>query len=116
MKYKGKVGEIIYTNQENGYTVMTFEAEDRYFTAVGIFPLVAEGEMLQITGEFKPNKKYGEQFLVTEVEYAQPDNLHGIYVYLSSGLFKGIGEKLARQIVDHFGMKTLDILDNCPES
>lgn len=115
MKYKGKVGEIIYTNQENGYTVMTFEAEDRYFTAVGIFPLVAEGEMLQITGEFKPNKKYGEQFLVTEVEYAQPDNLHGIYVYLSSGLFKGIGEKLARQIVDHFGMKTLDILDNCPE-
>ena len=63
MKFKGKIAEIIYTNEENGYSVIVFDAEDRYFTAVGIFPLVAEGEYLIIEGEFKHNKKYGEQFV-----------------------------------------------------
>ena len=115
MTFKGKVGEIIYTNEENGYTVLVFDAEDRYFTAVGIFPLVMEGEMLTISGEFKQNKRYGEQFVVQSVEYARPDDLYGVYKYLSSGLFKGIGEKLAKVIVEHFGMETLEIMDKTPE-
>ena len=113
--FSGKVGEIIYTNEENGYTVLVFEAEDRYFTAVGIFPLLGEGELLKITGEFKPNKKYGEQFVVSEVNYEYPKDLQSVYLYLSSGLFKGIGPKLASQIVDYFGMKTLDVIENNPE-
>ena len=115
MKFKGKIAEIIYTNEENGYSVIVFDAEDRYFTAVGIFPLVAEGEYLIIEGEFKHNKKYGEQFVVTNAEYSRPDNLIGVFRYLSSGLFRGIGEKTAQLIVDHFGMETLEIIDKSPE-
>ncbi len=114
MEFKGKVEEIIYTNEENGYTVMVFDAEDKYFTAVGIFPLVTEGEMLKIEGEFKDTKKYGEQFVVTNVSYAYPEDVYGVYKYLSSGLFKGIGEKTAKQIVDKFGIDTLKILDETP--
>lgn len=115
MKFKGKIAEIIYTNEENGYSVIVFDAEDRYFTAVGIFPLMAEGEYLIIEGDFKHNKKYGEQFVVTNVEYSSPDNLIGIIRYLSSGLFRGIGEKTASVIVEHFGMETLEIIDRYPE-
>lgn len=115
MTYTGKVTEVIYSNEENGYTVVLFDADSDVFVAVGIFPPISEGELLKISGEFKDNRKYGEQFSVTDVEFVRPEDPYGIVKYLSSGLFKGIGEKLAKEIVDKFGSETLDILDNQPE-
>src|SRR5690606_32661082 len=35
--------------------------------------------------------------------------------YLASGMFEGIGEKTAALLVDHFGEKTLDVLEHHPE-
>ena len=115
MIYTGKVDEIIYTNEENGYTVLVFDADSDIFVAVGIFPPVTEGEMLKIEGEFKENKKYGEQFVVNEVNFVMPEDEYGIVRYLSSGLFKGIGERLAKDIVEKFGTKTLEIIENNPD-
>ncbi len=115
MTYDGKVEEIVYVNEETGYTVLYFSADEEYFTAVGIFPLIAEGELLRITGEFKVNKKFGEQFVVDRVEFSKPNDLMGICKFLASGLFKGIGEKMAMQIVNYFGIDTLKILDETPE-
>ena len=115
MEIKGSVDDIIFVNEENGYTVLNFVTDDDYFTAVGIFPLVSPGESLILTGEFKKNSKFGEQFSVTEVKFAQPDDSESVLKYLASGLFKGIGEKLAVQIVNYFGPKTMDILENHPE-
>ncbi len=113
--YKGRVSEIIFANEENGYTVLNFATDDDYFTAVGVFPLVGEGEYLEITGEFRKNSKFGEQFVVDNVKFARPDATYDIIRYLSSGLFRGIGEKLATEIVKVFGEDTLDVLENHPE-
>lgn len=110
----GNVIGIIYANEENGYSVLEFEADNRFFTAVGIFPIVGEGEMLSLTGEFKDNPKFGQQFVVEQVEFVKPDDIKSIKKYLSSGLFKGIGEKLADQIVNYFGTYTMDIIENSP--
>lgn len=115
MTYQGKVSEIIYTNEENGYSVILFDADSDVFTAVGIFPPIQEGEMLKITGEFKENKRYGEQFAVDSVEFLIPEGEMEIVKYLSSGLFKGIGEKLAKDIVKTFGEDTIEVLDKTPE-
>lgn len=115
MTYTGKVTEIIYTNEENGYSVVMFDTDSDAFVAVGIFPPVSEGEMLKLTGEFKENKRYGEQFAVEEVEFVRPEDEYGIVKYLSSGLFKGIGDRLAKEIVDTFGKDTLRVLDETPE-
>jgi ATP-dependent exoDNAse (exonuclease V) alpha subunit len=38
--------------------------------------------------------------------------LTGIEKYLGSGLVKGIGPVTANRIVAHFGLETLDIIDN----
>lgn len=114
MVVKGRVADIIFINEENGYTVLNFETDGDFFTAVGIFPLVTEGEYLVLTGDFKKNSKFGEQFVVENVEISEPDDEDGILGYLSSGLFKGIGEKMAMRIVEKFGTDTLDILENHP--
>lgn len=115
MKLKGKVEDIVFRNEENGYTVLNLDADGKLVTAVGIFPIISEGECLELSGEYKNNSRFGEQFCVTDVAISKPDDTMGIYRYLSSGLFKGIGEKLASDIVDKFGMKALDILENDPQ-
>ena len=33
MKYKGKVIDVIYVNEETGYTVLTFDTDTDFFTA-----------------------------------------------------------------------------------
>ncbi len=115
MTFDGKVEDIVYVNEESGYTVLNFSADDNFFTAVGIFPIIAEGEMLRITGEFKTNARFGEQFVVDRVEFYKPDDIEGIFRFLSGGLFRGVGDKTAKLIVNYFGLDTLNVLDEHPE-
>jgi len=45
------------------------------------------------------------------VEYKLPATEQGIIRYLSSGIIRGIGPKVAKKIVDTFGLETIEILD-----
>ena len=56
------------------------------------------------------------KFQVEEFTVSLPQDLKGIEKYLGSGLFKGIGATYAKKIVSHFKEKTLDTLNNSPES
>lgn len=114
MTLRGKVEEIVFRNEENGYTVLNLDADGKLITAVGIFPIVSVGECVELEGIYKTNNRFGEQFSVINVSTSRPEDTYGIYRYLSSGLFKGIGEKLASDIVDKFGMESLDVLENAP--
>ena len=44
-----------------------------------------------------------------------PRTKNGVEGYLASGLIKGIGPKTAADIVERFGVATLDILEHQPE-
>jgi exodeoxyribonuclease V alpha subunit len=44
-----------------------------------------------------------------------PATLVGIERYLGSGLVRGLGRALARRLVAHFGLATLDVIDRSPE-
>src|SRR5207247_5114927 len=44
----------------------------------------------------------------------QPHTREGIVKYLGSGLVKGIGPHFARKIVDVFGERTLEVIDESP--
>ena len=39
----------------------------------------------------------------------------GIAKYLGSGLVKGVGPAMAKRLVKHFGLETLDVIDSKPE-
>ena len=115
MKLRGNVEEIIYYNEENGYTVINFNANGQLIVVVGIFPLMNEGEYIEITGDYKFNQKFGEQFVATDVDFLKINDKESIIKYLASGLFAGIGIKTAISIVEKFGEKTLDIIKDNPE-
>lgn len=116
IKLSGSVEHIIYSNEENGYTVADFGTDDDdLITITGIMPYVNEGDSLIIYGEWKHNPKYGRQFSVSEYERYMPANASAILRYLSSGAIKGIGKKTAVKVVEQFGDDTLDVLENHPD-
>lgn len=114
MVIKGSIDEIRFRNEQNGYSIIVMDIEGEPIITVGTFPPVAEGEYLTLTGDFVIHPKFGKQFKATNVSNAKPDTLDGIIRYLGSGLIKGIGPKTALTIVEHFGIKTLDIIENQP--
>ena len=64
----GIIDQIIYTNEENGYTVADFITLEKNITVVGIMPYVYEGESLKLYGSVIVHQEYGEQFKVEAYE------------------------------------------------
>ena len=112
---KGVLTEIIFHNEENGYTVGVFETEEEYFTCVGCIAEPRKGATYRLTGEFRVHPGYGEQFSFTACEEVMPEGTDEIRAFLASGTVKGIGPKTAALIVDKFGEDTLRIMEESPE-
>lgn len=109
------IQEVIYRNDDNNYTVVLVDVNDEMITATGKFPIINEGEWVELNGRFVLNKKYGEQFAVDSVRMSPPNTTDGIIRYLSSGLIPGVGPITAMNIVNKFGEATLDIIRFNPE-
>ena len=117
LQLTGKVDSVIYRNEENGYTVLRLQAEgmDDPATVVGCMPGVSVGELLNVTGVWGHHVTYGAQFKVKTMERSLPSGADAILEYLSSGVIKGIGPATARVLVDAFGDKTLEVLEEHPQ-
>ena len=113
-EYKGTIAEIIFHNNENGYTVAVFETELEAFTVVGTLPAVSVGRHYRLRGEFTMHPTYGEQFAIKEFEEELPSTEDGIRDFLASGAMKGVGRKTAAAIVERFGENTLQVIEEDP--
>ncbi len=121
--FTGTIERVTYFNDETGYSVIKIrpdkripaaEARDGTVAVVGVMPELGVGESAQFTGEWIEDPKYGRQLRVNTVSPIIPTSLEGIKRYLGSGIVRGIGQKRAEMIVDHFGIQTLDILNREP--
>ena len=112
---KGIIEEIIYKNEDNGYTVCFVESEtEGGFTAVGYMASVAVGEKVALTGSWVEHPDYGEQFKLEYYEILLPTEEESILKYLSSGIVSGVRAATAKKLVDKFGNQTLNIMLNEP--
>ncbi|MDR0273530.1 MAG: ATP-dependent RecD-like DNA helicase [Clostridiales bacterium] len=115
---EGSIENIIFHNDENGYTVFSLRAADsdeEEITCIAFLSNPLEGENIKISGSWVENPKYGRQFSVAKSERIQPSTLAGIEKYLASGVIKGIGAKTAKLIVARFGENTFEVIENHPE-
>jgi exodeoxyribonuclease V alpha subunit len=110
---QGIVERVTYHAEDSGYTVARLKVagERDLLTIVGRFPDIHAGQTLRLTGYWREHLKYGRQFQVTHAQETKPATLTGLEKYLGSGLIKGIGPVTARRIVAHFGLETLDIIE-----
>ncbi len=114
MIIKGSVERVVFRNAENGYSVLIISDSIISITAVGIVPPISEGEIVELEGDMITNSKYGEQLKIKSAKICLPNSLDSMTKYLSSGLFKGIGEVTAESIVKEFGEQTFDIIEKNP--
>ena len=115
-RLEGTVEDIIYLNEDNGYTVLSLLTEDgELVTVVGCIPCAAPGEGMTVTGVWTNHPSYGPQFAAESVERRMPRTEEEIVSYLSSGILKGIGPATAQRLADRFGADTLAVIEEEPE-
>ena len=112
---EGEIYEIIYQNEDNGYTVCEIETNKSLVTVCGHMPFIAPGEQVVLAGKWVNHPDYGEQFSVTSLERALPRKVSAILAYLASGIISGVRESTAKKIVNKFGEDTLRIIAIHPE-
>ncbi len=116
IRIEAVVEEIIYVNNENGYTVCTAEGEDgELITVTGVMPYLSVGDSTVFYGKWIHSPKYGRQFRAEQFERSLPADETAILRYLSSRTIKGIGPRLAQRIVAEFGEDTFDVMENHPD-
>ncbi len=114
-RIEGLITDIVFQNEDNGYTIAKLTNEDGEMSVVGCMPTLSVGETVEVEGKWGRHKVYGNQFEVSSFVPVTPTSIEGIRVYLASGMIKGIGEKMANKIIDKFGVDTLDVIQNTPE-
>jgi len=107
------VERVTYHAEDSGYTVARLKVPSSpdLVTIVGRFPSISAGQTLRVTGFWREHPKFGQQFQVLHAQETKPATLTGLEKYLGSGLIRGIGPVTARRIVAHFGLETLDIIE-----
>ena len=107
----GSISRTIFKS-DNNYSVFIFKIKendisDKYngksVTVTGYFYDIEENFDLALTGEFQTHTKYGEQFSVSSYQKIIPEDKNSIITFLSSDLFKGIGEAKAVRIYEELG-------------
>lgn len=111
----GFVEEIVYRNDENGFTVMVVDCEGIYWHAKGIMPYVREGEQVVLTGRFVDHPTYGMQFDAKQCEAILPATETDLLRYLGSGMIRGIGPSMAAKLIEAFGEEIFDVMSYNPD-
>ena len=103
---KGNYRKSIF-HSEKGYVIGLFKVREtnnntleeyinKTITFTGFFHELNDDDTYIFYGEETNHPRYGFQFSVTEYEKVKPEDKEGIIDFLSSDIFKGIGDKLAK--------------------
>ena len=115
-KFEGTVEDIIFRNEQNGWTVAAVRLDGSGRTSVvGVLPFLAVGEHAIFDGELVEHRDYGQQIRVNSYETTRPETKSAVEKYLASGLVRGVGPATAKLIVQRFGARALDVMESEPE-
>ena len=112
---KLRIKRTSYVNPDNGYVVLKGESGKRLLTAVGYLPEALDGGKLEgsdfeFDGQWEMSK-FGRQFAFSAARLTT----NQLFYFLAK-VVKGLGDKLAQRLIDHYGeKKLLLILEKEPE-
>ncbi|MFN0076698.1 MAG: ATP-dependent RecD-like DNA helicase [Prosthecobacter sp.] len=111
---RGLVDRVVFHNEDNGFCILKVvpQGKNDVVGLIGKAPRVVAGEEFEARGVWEPNRDFGPQFKADELSLKRPDSLAGIERYLGSGLIEGIGPKYAKRMVEKFGPKVFEIIEN----
>ena len=115
---KGNFRRSIFKS-DKGYVIGLFKAREtndealeeyvnQTITFTGYFHELNEDDTYILYGEAVNHPRYGFQFQSNRYERIKPTGKEAVVEFLSSDLFPGVGEKLAKSIADVLGDNALD--------
>ena len=122
MEYiKGKIRNIIYQNNDNGYVVALFRIKEtndstmkdhlnKTVTITGVFLDINTEDIYILKGEYLNHERFGYQYKVNSYEREEPTTESGVIEFLASPLVKGCGEKTAIKIVETLGVDAVKLI------
>ncbi|MCD8028311.1 MAG: ATP-dependent RecD-like DNA helicase [Erysipelotrichaceae bacterium] len=112
MEYTGYIKFVKYYSDSSKYIVCSLDVdqESKMITATGYMNNYDMENKYRFIGDYVYHKKYGKQFKIESYELILANDESEIIRYLSSSLFKGIGEKQATAIVDALGKDALMLI------
>ncbi len=115
VELQGKIDKVIFSNPENGYTVLQLKTKDKSqdkITVVGNFDKSFTTEQVTFYGHWQEHPLHGRQFLALLVEQiTQSLPMEKFLVeYID-----GVGPSYAKKLIDKFGDDLSNILNKTPE-
>lgn len=103
-----------YDNEITNWSVIEFIDENgETFIGTGYFGYQYAGFMLHMTGKWEPDPRGGGKvWRMSHFNVLPPKTEEGIYLFLTSGIFKGITKAVARYLVDTYGADTIKRLNH----
>ena len=83
---RGKLKQIVFRNDDNGYTVARFIVDDlqqRQVTITGYLPVFSEDALMELSGSYVDHPRYGMQFQVETFHRVMPDDEDSLIRFLS---------------------------------
>ncbi|MBQ5412159.1 MAG: AAA family ATPase, partial [Oscillospiraceae bacterium] len=112
---RGTVEDVIFRSPDSDYAVIEVDCEGELITAVGELASVSEGEEITAFGQFVSHPTYGSQFRCDGCQITLPTTSAAILKFLSGRAIQGIGQVIARRLVEAFGDSTLEVMAKEPE-
>lgn len=123
---KGQYRKSIFKS-DSGYIIGIFKVKetnddqmneyvDRTITFTGYFHELNDIDTYIFYGNLVRHEKYGDQFQVTKYSRCMPEEKDAMVEFLTSSVFKGIGEKKAKKIVSTLGKDTLKVILENPNN
>lgn len=109
---EGQFAHQIFANGGWGVGILV-DDDGQEHNIVGSITLAKEGERIRCQGEFGRHPKFGKQFLVKNLEVLEDRTLAGVIGFLDR--MPGLGPKLARAVIDHFGEDVFEIIEIDPQ-
>ena len=105
------LGKVLDTNDKE-----LSEYINRTITFTGYFHELNTIDTYMFYGKMIEHEKYGKQFQVEGYERCKLEEKDSLVDFLASDLFKGIGQRKAKKIVDVLGNDALKIILNSPSN
>jgi exodeoxyribonuclease V alpha subunit len=110
----GLIERVTFFNEENGFVVLKVKVKGHSedVAVLGSLASATPGEWLTAEGRWERNREFGMQFRAELLKSSAPTTREGIEKYLGSGMVKGIGPVYAKKLVEKFGEKIFDVIEN----
>ncbi len=122
---EGTIRQYLFFNEESSYSVIKVEIRDTSesdllhfeptIVVCGFFPRLELNQVYRFHGDVAKHPKYGVQYNAARFERIMDSSKTGVVDYLQSDLFKGIGPKTAKAIVETLGVDCLEMIANNPD-